>query len=103
MAVIIAAVGAYAAAVVWLMMQETELIFRTEVAKADVRPSFPYEQIEVPRTDGARQFAWRMLRDNAAGAPGGDAIWVLYLHGNASTVASRMNVRHYTRLRELWA
>ena len=27
--------------------------------------------------------------------------WVLFLHGNASTVASRMNVKHYTRLREL--
>ena len=26
---------------------------------------------------------------------------MLYLHGNASTVASRMNVKHYTRLREL--
>ena len=26
---------------------------------------------------------------------------MLYLHGNASTVASRMNVKHYARLREL--
>ncbi len=100
-ALVVASVGAYAAAVVWLMTQETELIFRTDVAKADVRPSFPYEQIDVPRADGARQFAWRMTRDAAAATVGGDEIWVLYLHGNASTVASRMNVKHSLRLREL--
>jgi fermentation-respiration switch protein FrsA (DUF1100 family) len=101
MAVAIVAVGAYAAAVVWLMMQETELIFRTGAAKAGVPPSFPYEQIEVPRADRARQFAWRMMRDKAHATDETAEIWVLYLHGNASTVASRMNVRHYTRLRAL--
>ena len=101
MAVVIVAVGAYAAAVVWLMTQETELIFRTNVAKGDVRPSFPYEQIDVPRADRARQFAWRMMRDKADATEKAAEIWVLYLHGNASTVASRMNVRHYTRLRAL--
>lgn len=100
-ALVVVSVSAYAAAVVWLMTQETELIFRTDVAKADVRPSFPYEQIDVPRDDGVRQFAWRMARDKATAAAGGDEIWVLYLHGNASTVASRMNIKHYLRLREL--
>src|SRR5688572_26367647 len=76
--------AAYAAAVVWLMTQETELVFRTDVAKADVRPSFPYEQIEVPRADRARQFAWRMMRDKADATGEAAEIWVLYLHGNAS-------------------
>jgi fermentation-respiration switch protein FrsA (DUF1100 family) len=92
---------AYGAAVVRLMMQETELIFRTGAARADTRPAFAYEQIDLPRSDGARQFAWRMERaaDGTNGHGGGE--WVLYLHGNASTVASRMNVKHYTRLREL--
>jgi fermentation-respiration switch protein FrsA (DUF1100 family) len=71
--------AAYAAAVVWLMTQE----------------------IEVPRADRARQFAWRMMRDKADATGEAAEIWVLYLHGNASTVASRMNVRHYTRLRAL--
>src|SRR5262245_11866283 len=100
-AIVALAIVAYAAAIVRLMMQETELIFRTGAARADTRPAFAYEQIDLPRTDGARQFAWRMDRasDGTNGHGGGD--WVLYLHGNASTVASRMNVKHYTRLREL--
>jgi fermentation-respiration switch protein FrsA (DUF1100 family) len=94
----------YSAAIVRLMLQETELIFRTGAARADTKPSFAYEQIDLPRTDGARQFAWIMRN----GSPGVEATnasssdrWVLYLHGNASTVASRMNVAHYRRLREL--
>lgn len=92
----------YAAATARLMWQETELIFRTAAAKAkpDQSPGFPYSQIDLPRSDGARQFAWRMehaTQSDAAAA----ATWVLYLHGNASTIASRMNVTHYTRLREL--
>ncbi|HEY7501402.1 MAG TPA: alpha/beta hydrolase [Vicinamibacterales bacterium] len=84
----------YTAAIVHLMLRETELIFRTDVARADTRPPFPYEQIEIPRADGARQFGWRMARSP-------DDLWILYLHGNASTIASRMNVAHYVRLREL--
>jgi fermentation-respiration switch protein FrsA (DUF1100 family) len=95
------AVLGYGAAVVRLMTQETELIFRTAAAKADTRPSFPYTQIELPRADGARQFAWRMERDHTGTNGHGAGLWVLFLHGNASTVASRMNVKHYTRLREL--
>ena len=95
------AVGAYAAAVVRLMIEETELIFRTAAARADTPPSFPYEQIDVPRSDGLRQFAWRIERDGAAEGEDDRQTWVLFLHGNASTVASRMNVKHYTRLREL--
>jgi uncharacterized protein len=92
----------YAAAIVRLMLQETELIFRTGAARADTTPSFGYEQIDLPRTDGARQFAW-VMRNGASPVGTADAHerWVLYLHGNASTVASRMNVAHYARLREL--
>ena len=100
-AVVLMGALAYAAAVVRLMIQETELIFRTDVARADTRPSFPYEQIDLPRADGARQFAWRIEKDKADATADAGAIWVLFLHGNASTVASRMNVKHYTRLREL--
>jgi uncharacterized protein len=87
--------AAYAAAVVHLMMSETELIFRTAAARADTQPPFPYSRIDLPRTDGATQFGWRI----SASAP--SDTWVLFLHGNASTVASRMNVRHCARLREL--
>jgi hypothetical protein len=95
--VILIAFG-YSAAIVRLMLQETELIFRTGVARADARPAFGYDQIDLPRTDGARQFAWVMRTADSADSP---ERWVLYLHGNASTVASRMNVFHYTRLHEL--
>jgi dipeptidyl aminopeptidase/acylaminoacyl peptidase len=99
-ALVVVASGAYAAAVVRLMTQETELIFRTGAARADTQPPFPYERVELPRTDGARQFAWRIERkpiDEKSIEP----TWVLFLHGNASTVASRMNVKHYGQLREL--
>jgi fermentation-respiration switch protein FrsA (DUF1100 family) len=104
-------VCAYAAAIVDLMMRETTIIFRTDVARADSRPAFPFEQVDLPRGDGARQFAWVMraasrLEDRGSvesrtsdGESSG--VWVLFLHGNASTIASRMNVAHYTRLREL--
>jgi len=104
-ALVVIASGAYAAAVVRLMTQETELIFRTAAARADTQPPFPYERVELPRTDGARQFAWRIEGKAIEGKPvEGQSIeptWVLFLHGNASTVASRMNVKHYGRLREL--
>ena len=100
-AIIVLTAGTYAAAMVHLMTQETELIFRTAAARADTRPTFPYRQIDLPRADGARQFAWRI--DRATAEPRADIgdTWVLYLHGNASTVASRMNVKHCLRLREL--
>lgn len=101
LAIIALAIVAYCAAVARLMMQETELIFRTAAARADTQPTFPYAQIDLPRADGARQFAWRIERASAGTNGHGDADWVLYLHGNASTVASRMNVKHYGRLREL--
>jgi fermentation-respiration switch protein FrsA (DUF1100 family) len=94
LALLLVAVLGYAAAIVHLMMQETELIFRTAGARADTTPTVPYTRIDLPRADGANQFAWRIPADGAA-------TWVLYLHGNASTIASRMNVKHCMRLREL--
>jgi fermentation-respiration switch protein FrsA (DUF1100 family) len=87
-------VVAYGAAVAHLMSQETELIFRNATARADRRPSMPYRQVDIPRADGERQFGWEIP---AAGAD----IWVLFLHGNASTIASRMNVAHVERLHAL--
>lgn len=87
----------YGAALLRLVTQETRLVFQAARPLAEGRPSFPYEQIDVPRTDRSRQFAWVMR-----GTPASDARpWILYLHGNASTIASRMNISHYTRLREL--
>jgi fermentation-respiration switch protein FrsA (DUF1100 family) len=90
----------YAAAIARLMSQETELIFRTAAARADTYPAFPYQQIELPRQDRARQIAWIMAREKADGKTDED-LWILYLHGNASTIASRMSVAHYRGLHEL--
>jgi uncharacterized protein len=95
-AIILIVACTYAAATVRLMLQETELIFRTAVARTDGTPTFPYKQIELPRADGVRQIAWRVEAEAER-----QGIWVLYLHGNASTIAGRMNVKHYGRLREL--
>jgi fermentation-respiration switch protein FrsA (DUF1100 family) len=86
----------YGVAVVWLIAQETRLVFQAGRALSPGRPAFPYEQITVPRPDGAHQFAWVIRHD----APD-DRPWVLFLHGNAATIASRVNIAHYTQLRKL--
>lgn len=84
----------YVAGVVWLMTQETRLVFQAGATLGAGRPSFPFEQIDLPRSDGARQFAWRMPLAQADRAP-----WVLFLHGNAATIASNVNISHYRLLR----
>jgi dipeptidyl aminopeptidase/acylaminoacyl peptidase len=83
---------AYGAAIVWLMTQETRLVFQAGQPLGPARPAFPYEQVNLPRDDGARQFAWVMKAADA------NAPWVLFLHGNDATIASRPNIAHYTRL-----
>jgi fermentation-respiration switch protein FrsA (DUF1100 family) len=93
---LIAAIG-YGVAVLYLLTQETRLVFQAGRTLGDARPSFPYERIDVPRTDGARQFAWIM----AAAPPSSDAPWVLFLHGNAATIAAKVNIAHYAELRKL--
>lgn len=92
---LIAAIG-YSAAVLYLITQETRLVFQAGQTLSTARPDFPYEQIDVPRSDGARQFAWIM---RARGSD--DGTWVLFLHGNAATIASRVNIAHYSELRSL--
>jgi pimeloyl-ACP methyl ester carboxylesterase len=93
--------GAYAAAIVHLITSETSLIFKTGVARSDTRPAFPYAQVMLPRADRLQQFAWAMERDKSQPVEQEDEIWLLFLHGNASTIGSRMNVAHYRRLRDL--
>ena len=93
LALLVIASAAYALAVVWLMRQEATLVFEAGSTLGTDRPPFAYEQIDVPRTDGARQFAWVMPRPGAADAP-----WVVYLHGNATTIASSVNIAHYRML-----
>jgi pimeloyl-ACP methyl ester carboxylesterase len=89
----ISAIG-YGLAVMYLIGRETQLVFQAGSTLATGRPPFPYEQIDVPRSDGARQFAWVMRTGESDAGP-----WVLYLHGNASSVASQVNIAHYRLLR----
>jgi len=92
---IIAAIG-YGAAVLWLVTQETRLVFQAGSTLASSRPPFAYEQVKIPHNDGTQQFAWVMRQ------PGDDSgIWVLFLHGNAATIASRVNIARYAGLRKL--
>lgn len=90
----IVAVG-YTTTVLWLISQETRLVFEAGATLGPSRPPFPYEQIDLPRADGARQFAWVMPGGGAAEEP----CWVLFLHGNAATIASNFNISHYALLR----
>jgi fermentation-respiration switch protein FrsA (DUF1100 family) len=92
---VLAAMG-YGAAVLYLVSQETRLVFQAGRTLSATRPDFPFEQIDVPRADGARQFAWIMREPAATGSP-----WVLFLHGNAATIAAKVNIAHYTELRRL--
>jgi fermentation-respiration switch protein FrsA (DUF1100 family) len=92
---VIVAIG-YAAAVLYLITQETRLVFQAGRTLSAARPAFPYEQIDVPRADAGGQFAWIMRA-----RPSDEATWVLFLHGNAATIASRVNIDHYTGLRNL--
>jgi len=93
---VIAGLG-YGAAVLYLVSQETRLVFQAGRTLSASRPTFPYEQIDLPRTDGARQFAWIMPAPGASA----DSPWVLFLHGNAATIAAKVNIAHYTELRRL--
>ena len=83
----------YGAVVIWLIAQESQLVFQAGSTLATARPPFPYEQIDVQRQDGAAQFAWSMPAEDPAAQ-----VWVLYLHGNATTVASQVNIAHYRLL-----
>jgi fermentation-respiration switch protein FrsA (DUF1100 family) len=84
----------YGGAMAFLVTQETRLLFQAGRPLGEARPSFPYEQIEIPRADGGRQFGW-LIESPAARA------WVLYLHGNSATIASRVNIARYRELRAL--
>ncbi len=86
--------GCYIAAILWLMSQETRLVFQAGRPLGEGRPSFPFTQVDIPRADGARQFGWVMESPDAR-------TWLLFLHGNAATIASRVNIARYRELRGL--
>lgn len=86
----IVAAAAYAGAIIWLVTNETALIFENDRAFGELRPAKPYE-------DAVGVRAWFM--PGTAASP--SAPWVIFLHGNSATIASRTNISHYERLRAL--
>ncbi len=88
----------YLGAIVWLVANETRLVFRANAPVDTRRPSPPYEQVEEPAGGAAPLHrAWLMP---AAQAPNA-GVWVIFLHGNDANLASRMNLLHCERLRAL--
>lgn len=96
--VLLTAAVLYGGAIVWLVTQETRLIFQAAGPLGDRRPAQPFEQID-ETAEGAQvqSRVWIM----PAPAQAEQRPWVLFLHGNGSNVASRLNILHYERLRAL--
>jgi pimeloyl-ACP methyl ester carboxylesterase len=93
------AVVAYLGAIIWLVANETRLVFRPDAPLDARRPAMPFQQIDDHLAAAGGQpesRAWVM----PAATPDAGA-WVIFLHGNDSNLASRMNVLHYERLRAL--
>ena len=94
------AVLAYLGAMVWLVTNETRLVFRADAPFDARRPAKPYEEVEDHPMEGGGAIegrAWFMPANSGSDT----APWVVYLHGNDANLASRMNILHYERLRAL--
>jgi len=85
----------YLAAIAFIASQETRLVFAAGRPLGEARPAQPFEQVELAGT-ASPQFAWVMRHPAAPAGP-----WVLYLHGNAANVSSRVNILRYESLRAL--
>ena len=95
MRLVILSIVAYLGLIGFIASQETRLVFEPGRPLGALRPAAPFEQVELPGNE-SRQFAWAMRHAHEPDAP-----WVLYLHGNAANVASRMNILRYESLRAL--
>lgn len=80
----------YAGAVAFMMSQETRLIFQPHPLLGTLRPSSPFQQV-------SRPFGW-MMRTASADK---NRPWIIFFHGNDSTIATRLNIEHYEHLRQL--
>jgi fermentation-respiration switch protein FrsA (DUF1100 family) len=93
----ILAIAAYAGGMIWLVTQETRIIFAAGRPLGELRPTAPFEDVWISEAGGPRQRLWLMrTASDSAARP-----WVLYLHGNAANVATRLNILHCERLRAL--
>jgi uncharacterized protein len=90
-AILATMVTMYLGAVVYLMSQETRLVFQAGRGLGTSRPSVPYKEVSLTRSDGGPLFAWTLEHDR-------DEPWVLFLHGNDATIGSRVNVTRYDHL-----
>jgi fermentation-respiration switch protein FrsA (DUF1100 family) len=89
---------AYLGANVWLIANETPLVCRARGRVDAGRPPPPYEQIEEPAgASPPQRRAWVMPASSANKR----TPWIIFLHGNEATIASRMNLLHCERLRAM--
>ena len=80
---------AYAGAMLWLVSQETELVFHATAKLGEARPTTPWQQVaELP--------AWILPAPKIDDSP-----WILFLHGNSSDLSTKPNIQHYEQLRQL--
>lgn len=94
----------YAGGMVWLVTQETRLVFEAGRPLGDLRPNLPFEEVSIDAESG-RQPAWIVRAQPpwtpAAGAAPEPRPWVIYLHGNDANIATRLNILHYEQLAKL--
>jgi pimeloyl-ACP methyl ester carboxylesterase len=97
---LVLAAVAYLGAIVWLIANETRLVFNADPVFGGRRPAQPYEQVDTRPVDGSGPpvaRAWLLpATDGAATKP-----WVIFLHGKDQNIAARMNILHVERLRAL--
>lgn len=96
-ALLVLALMAYSGAIVWLIANETRLVFEAGQPLGTERPSAPFEEISLPGNAGPRELIWVM---RASSSPD-TRPWLFFLHGNASNIGGRLNILHYERLRSL--
>src|SRR5262245_17996480 len=90
---------AYVGLIVYLVVHQTDLIFRPRRTMAIVAASLGLEpeRVVLRGASGTPLVAWRIR----AGAPETHPYWIVYLHGNDATRASDGNVTRYHQLRSL--
>jgi hypothetical protein len=104
--VAILALLGYLGGIAYLYAYQVDLVFRPPshgslcTASVGLLP----ERVVVTGEGGIATEAWRIRAarpaSGAAGA-GADGYWVLFLHGNAASISSSVNVRRYDQLRQL--
>lgn len=94
---ILAVIG-YVVVAAYLYLNQVEIVFRPPPHGSLYPASLALDPQRVSIDDGGvRTEAWRIRPPGATPTPH----WILYLHGNAATISSGVNVRRYDQLRRL--